>query len=133
MSQPTSTMEGGLCFMSPDLCVVPGVGVLPLANFAQCAEADITTTTRVVRIRNLPVLRLASIIPRSTGDEAGTGGGVVSGVFCGPTELLFSEPHVLFEGAPSVTFGCATLQNGKNGLGSQVSPSQTVVWIEPTP
>ena len=131
MSQPTSTMEGGVCLGAPDVCVVPGAGPMPFVNIAQCAEADVETTTRVVRIRNKPVVRLATVIARSTGDEPGVGGGVLSGTVMGPAELVFSDTHVLFEGSPSVTLGCLSHHNNRNGLGNQISPSQTTVVIEP--
>lgn len=125
-----STFEGGACVLNPDVCWMPVLNApLPYVNTALLFNGDPSTATQNVRIRNLPVVTLGTVIPWSFGNEPSTGG-VVSGVKNGPCVFLFSDTHVLIEGAPAVAEGCGATMNGNNGLGVQVSPSQSTVVLE---
>ncbi len=119
---------------SPDTCLVPappGPPVpTPFPNMAQCAMA--TGTTTKVMVMNMPALTEASKIPMSMGDEAGVGGGVVSGMNMGPVAFRTSSSKVSFEGKKAVTLTSTTAHNGSNAnmpAGTHLAPSQAVVLV----
>jgi len=71
-------------------------------------------------------------IPQSSGDEAGSAGGVISGMIKGPVKYMSFSQKVKLEGTPAVYLGCQTAHNGNNAncpVGSQLVPSQTKVLI----
>lgn len=127
-----STKDAGSCFAFPDVCA-DALGIpLPLPNLAECADADVETCARRVKILNKPVMHRRSIIARSSGDEAGVGKGVVSGTQLDRVGYRSSEPRVLVEGHEIVTHLCETGHNGSNvnaPNGTQVSPSQALVLV----
>ena len=131
---PASTKMGGVCFAMPDVCKTPtpaGPIPIPYPNIAQCAMA--VATSVVVKILNQPVITKGSQIPMSSGDEAGSAGGVISGVFAGPVKYKMGNSKVKVEGNDIETFTMMTGQNGSNpnAVGAQIAPSQTVVLIGP--
>ncbi len=129
---PASTRMGGTCFAMPDVCKTPtpaGPVPIPYPNTAQCAMA--TGTSVVVKILNQAVITKASEIPLSSGDEAGTAGGVISGVNMGVAKYKLGNSKVLVEGNEIETFTMLTGQNGSNpnAVGAQIAPSQTLVIV----
>ncbi|MEM6994518.1 MAG: DUF4150 domain-containing protein, partial [Myxococcota bacterium] len=54
---------------------------------------------------------------RSSGDEAGTAGGLVSGRNMGPCEFLCYSFDVIFEGNNVCRLGDMLLHNGRNAVG----------------
>lgn len=79
--QPLSSKAGGTCFAMPDVCLTPappGPPVpVPYPNTAQMASANGAIT--VVLAENKETIAEGAKIPNSSGDEAGTNGGVTSG------------------------------------------------------
>ena len=134
---PVVTREGGMAFAFPDVCKVPappspsGVPV-PLPNMAQCSDADSGSCSQNTRVRNKAVLVATSEIPRSSGDEAGTLGGVVSSTNMGKVVFRTSSSKVRIEGTAAVMHLATTAHNGSNAnapAGTQVTPSQSQVLL----
>ncbi len=131
---PASTKMGGMCFGFPDVCKTPtpaGPVPLPYPNTAQCPMAQGVSV--IVKILNQPVLTKMSQIPLSNGDEAGSAGGVISGVVMGPAAYKQGISKVKVEGNDIVTVTMPTGQNGTNPNvpGAQIAPSQTLVIVIP--
>jgi hypothetical protein len=77
------------------------------------------------------VLNIGSEIPMSSGDEAGTVGGVVSGVNMNKVLYKKGSSKVLIEGKACEYNTAMTGHNGANSNipGMQVAPSQTKVIV----
>jgi len=130
-----STKEAGQLMGVPDVCNVPSpVGPIPtpFPNMAMCNQASGGTVSMAVKICMKEALTKKTEIPRSMGDEAGTAGGLISGMNMGPVKFTSASTKVKFEGQYAVYLGCQTAHNGNNAncpVGSQMVPSQTKVMI----
>ncbi|MEZ4309136.1 MAG: PAAR-like domain-containing protein [Polyangiaceae bacterium] len=131
---PASTKAGGTCFAMPDVCLTPappGPPVpVPYPNTAQLAAANGVVTA--VLVENKETVVEGSKIPNSSGDEAGTNGGVTSGTNMGPVEPKSFSAKVFFQGKKAVFLTATTAHNGSNAncpAGTHVAPSQTKVMI----
>jgi Toxin PAAR-like domain len=125
---PVSTKQDGQCIAFPDACLVPPVPTpTPFPNLALCRDAE-ATSSRVLAC-NKEVVVENSIIPQSSGDEAGSAGGVVSGMNKGPCRFTSYSSRVFAEGKKVVVHTSTTGQNGvsANAVGCQQSPSQSRV------
>lgn len=130
-----STKQDGICQTNGplDVCKTPspsGPIPMPYPNIAMCNQASSGTCTKKVKIAGYVVLTKDSQIPSSTGDEAGSAGGVVSGTIKGPVLYKTFSQKVKMEGVNVVRHLCVTTHNGTSPnamLGSQVTPSQTKV------
>jgi hypothetical protein len=63
----------------------------------------------------------------SSGDEAGTGGGVMSGTFMGVVKFKTASSKIYAKGKRLILLGAVTAHNGDNAnmpAGQQVAPSQ---------
>jgi hypothetical protein len=132
---PVATKQGGNSLAFPDTCNTPtpaGPVPTPYPNTALLVQANPATCTRKVKIMNQPVLTKQSVIPMTSGDEAGSAGGVVSGMIKGPAQPKQGSVKVKFEGKPVVFQSCTFGHNGTNAnapAGVLVSPSQTKVMV----
>jgi hypothetical protein len=132
---PASTRQGGDCMAFPDTCKTPTpVGTIPTPypNTAQLMQANPTTCPTKVTIMNQAPITKQTMIPMTSGDEAGAAGGVVSGMIKGPAQPKTGSIKVKFEGNPAVYQTCMWGQNGTNAnapAGIQATPSQTKVII----
>ncbi|MEQ9406788.1 MAG: DUF4150 domain-containing protein [Fuerstiella sp.] len=132
---PASTNAAGTCNNSaPDVCNTPspaGPVPVPYPNIAQCAMA-INTAVNVMFTKR-PVIHKMSEIPLSSGDEAGTAGGVKSGVFIQKATFTMGASKVMVEGQAVVYQSANTAHNGAsfNIPGVQSAPSQTNVMVNP--
>jgi len=73
-----------------------------------------------------------SKIPKTMGDEAGTLGGLISGMIMGPAAFKMGSTKVKVEGSPAVSLTSMTAHNGTNAnapAGTVVAPSQVKVLI----
>lgn len=128
---PVSTKASGTCLGFPDVCLVPAAPSpipTPLPNIAQTTDA--TGTASAVLVENKEVVVESSSIPMSSGDEAGTGGGVMSGTFIGVVKFKTASANVYAGGKRVVLLGAVTAHNGDNAnmpAGSQITPSQAKV------
>ncbi len=130
---PASTTGGGTCMGTPDVCKTPPLQIpVPYVNVAQLAMCQNVAMNVLVKMR--PAVVQGSIIPISSGDEAGATGGVISGVFIGPAQPKTQSSKVYFGGKKAVYLGCTWGMNGSNAnvpMGMQVAPSQTGVVVAP--
>ena len=136
MTFSVTTKQGGQCMaQAPDTCKVPtpaGPVPTPFPNMADTAQADAGKCTKKVKCVKKPVLHKNSEIPMSSGDEAGSAGGVVSGKIKG--EVLFRKfsAKVKVEGNGLIYQTCTTSHNGKSPncpMGMQAAPSQGKVKV----
>jgi hypothetical protein len=105
---------------------------VPYVNIAQLPSCTNVVVHVLVKMR--PTVVQGSVIPISSGDEAGTGGGVISSVFIGPAQPRTQSSKVYFGGRKAVYSGCTWGMNGVNAnvpMGMQVAPSQVDVLVAP--
>lgn len=124
-----STNGGGQCAAFPDVCKTPTP--TPFPNLASLTDADGGTCAKKVKIKGKKVVTAKTTIRRSSGDEAGTLGGVVSCKNMGEAKFKKYSSKVRAEGEGVVYVTCMTGQNGTNANvpGAQVAPSQTSVRV----
>ena len=134
---PASTDGGGQCMAFPDVCKTPAPPSpspvpLPYPNVAMLTDAK--ETSGKVKICNKKTVHKGSEISRSSGDEAGTLGGVVSSKNMGEGKFKKGSSKVQIEGNDAVHLTSMSGQNGTNANippGAQVAPSQTKVLVSP--
>jgi hypothetical protein len=133
---PASCTASGQCMGMPDVCLTPAPPAppipIPYPNMAMVAQASKTSTK--VKIGGMPAVIEMSEIAQSMGDEAGTNGGVISGVNMKKVAFVQGSSMVMIEGkgAAHITSIC-----GHNGpspnmpAGAQIAPSQAKVLVAP--
>ena len=124
------TLEGGQCLAPADLCQTPTPGgpvPLPYPDMGLPGMADNPCTT--VFVRGVAALHKASSIAPSNGDQAGSGGGVVSASVMGRVSFAQGSRIVRLEGHPAVRLGDATRHNDGNAAGAVVQPGQLQLSI----
>jgi hypothetical protein len=132
---PVATKQGGSSTAFPDTCKTPtpaGPVPLPYPNTAMLMQANPSTCSKKVKIMNQPVITKQSVIPMTSGDEAGSAGGVISGTIKGPAQPKKGSAKVKVEGKPVVFQTCPFGHNGTNAnapMGMQTTPSQTKVMV----
>lgn len=129
-----STQSAGMCKGTPDVCNTPAYpsGSVPVCyiNVTACAQA--TMTALKVKMVMAPVLHNLSMISISSGDEAGTLGGLRSGLMKGPMTYATGSSKVFIEGKPCAHHTAMTRHDGMpayNADGMQDVPSQSKVLI----
>jgi hypothetical protein len=133
MPMPASTKKGGMCLGVPDVCQTPTSGgpvPVPYPNTAQLNGAD--GAVDKVLIENKETIVEDSKVPSSSGDEAGTQGGVVSGTNRDEAQFKQYSSKVYFKGKKAVHHTAITSHNGSNAnmpAGTQVAPSQAKVFV----
>ena len=127
---------GGTCNAFPDTCKTPappGPPVpVPYPNMGMFTQANRATCSMKVKVLNQNVVTVNSQIPMTSGDEAGSAGGVVSGIIKGPAKASRGSMKVKVEGLAVVFQTCTIGQNGVSAnapMGVQDSPSQTKVFV----
>jgi hypothetical protein len=130
---PASSKGGGQCFAIPDVCKTPSPGgpvPVPYPNIGMAPQA--TKTSTKVKIVGQPAVIETTEIPMSKGDEAGTGGGVVSGKNMDKITFKKGSSKVQIEGKGCAYLTCMTAHNGANAnmpAGHQIAPSQAKVLV----
>lgn len=115
----------GMSTAVPDVCMTPPFAVpAPFPNMAQNAMAIPGYFT--IMILGQPELNMASQYALTNGDEAGTMGGVASGVFCGLGRPMLGSMVYFVGGMPSWRMTAPTLQNLTNAPGCSMVPSQMI-------
>jgi uncharacterized Zn-binding protein involved in type VI secretion len=97
----------------PDVCKTPSPGgpvPIPYVNVA--LSINLTQGTTTVKLHGFPIAIDGSSIATSSGDEAGTGGGVISGKNMGKLSWTTTSPNVKFEGKGVVRFTDVAGHNG---------------------
>ncbi len=134
---PASTKAAGQCFAFPDTCKTPAPPApapvpIPYPNIGMCPQASGTSTK--VLIGKKETITTQSEVPRTSGDEAGVAGGLVSSTNMDKVEFKKGSAKVEVEGNPLVLFLATTGQNGANAnmpSGAQIAPSQAKVIASP--
>lgn len=131
---PASSKGGGKCAAYPDACKTPSPGgpvPVPYPNVGMVNQA--TKTSSKVKFVGKPAVTKKSEMPRSSGDEAGTVGGVVSNVNMNKVTFRKGSSKVNIQGQPCAYHTAPTGHNGTNAnaRGAQVAPSQTKVRVAP--
>lgn len=107
---------------------------MPYPNIGMTNQASGGTCSSKVKICGKKAVVKGTEIPTTTGDEAGTVGGIVSNQFKGPLKYKQGSGKVKAEGKPIAYMGAMTGHNGNNAnmpAGSQVAPSQAKVTVSP--
>lgn len=131
---PLSTMQGGMATGMPDVCKTPAPPAppipIPYPNIAQFNQANSGTATKKIDVSNFKVFIKPTIIPMSSGDEAGSVGGVSSSKIKGPAQFATVSMKVKMENQPVGMHTKTMTMNDKNvPAGIHSAPSQTKVLI----
>ncbi len=125
----------GIAFAFPDVCntpAPPGPPVpIPYPNVAQLGDARPVSDVpgKELLAGGDPVLLATSEVATSSGDEAGSVGGVVSGTTKGTCTITRASASVLYgpDGVGLVRFLDPTSQNSDNATGMILSALPTVL------
>ncbi len=122
------TFGVGQAMANPDVCKTPPFAIpAPFPNMSLNATA--VPAQYQVMILGQPILTVASVNPMTSGDEAGTMGGVVSQVIKGPCNTVMGSLAYIVGGSPVQRCLDPTAQNGGNSVGMHQVPSQTLVTV----
>lgn len=134
---PASSTEKGQCVAFPDVCKTPAgpaVVLVPYSNIAKLDQTKMSTAAQTVFLVGKNAVTENTEITTSSGDEAGSIGGVISSMNKGPCKFKLGSSVVLIEGYAAAYCGTQIGQNGSNNnapLGVQVAPSQNKVFVAP--
>jgi hypothetical protein len=116
--------SGGTASFMPDVCKTPappGPPVpIPYPNVAMSKDAD--KAAKSVTCDGNPICVQGSVFATSTGDEAGSAGGVVSGCTKGKAEFVVGSFDVMAEGKGVVRFGDQMLGNKGSAVNTPPMP-----------
>ena len=110
--------SGGMSMVFPDVCKTPspaGPVPIPYPNIGQASDTS-DGPSSVKTDGQMPMVKGAKY-SRSSGDEAGTAGGVLSSVNMKECEYLMYSFDVKFEGKNVCRLGDPLWHNKKNMLG----------------
>ncbi|MCX4241755.1 DUF4150 domain-containing protein [Paraliomyxa miuraensis] len=110
--------SGGMSIVFPDVCQTPspaGPIPIPYPNIAQASDTSSGPTT-VKCDGEMPMVKGAKY-SKSSGDEAGTAGGVASGVNRDAAEFMLYSFDVKIDGKNACRLGDPLFHNSKNMLG----------------
>jgi hypothetical protein len=116
--------SGGTVSFMPDVCKTPappGPPVpIPYPNVAMSKDVD--KAAKSVTCDGNPICIQGSVFATSTGDEAGSAGGVVSGCTKGKAEFIVGSFDVMVEGKGVVRFGDQMLGNKGGAVNTPPMP-----------
>jgi len=110
--------SGGLSSVFPDVCKTPSPGgpvPVPYPNVGR--SADVRKGSKKVKIQGVSTMLKGSVYAKSTGDEAGSAGGAVSGSTRGECEFSLYSFDVKIEGRNVCRAGDLMTHNNKNTAG----------------
>ena len=123
-----STFGTGMSMGMPDVCMTPPFAIpAPFPNMGQNAMAVPTYFT--ITINAMPELNMTAMYPITNGDEAGTMGGVASGMIVGQGRCVLGSTVVFVAGQPVWRLTGMTMQNLTNAPGINMVPSQTTKLV----
>lgn len=118
--------SGGTVSFTPDVCLTPqpsGPPVpIPYPNVAMSTDADLAA--RTVTCDGNPICVQGSTFSQSTGDEAGSNGGVASGCTKGAAEFVAYSFDVQAEGKGVARFSDLMLGNKGSAVNTPPAPEQ---------
>lgn len=91
-----TSKSGGVSFAMGDVCLLQDGTPVPFLNVAVSSDAE--DTARTVRVNGVPVVLARSRFGKSTGDEAGEKGGILSGTTKGGAQFTNYAFDVGIEG-----------------------------------
>ena len=110
--------SSGISTVFPDVCKTPTPGgpvPIPYPNIGM--SSNTTAGPNTVKVdKQMPMVKSAKYM-MTTADEAGSVGGVVSGVFKGVAEYMMYSFDVKFEGKNVCRLGDPLFHNKKNIMG----------------
>jgi hypothetical protein len=133
----TTNDAAGQCMAMPDVCNTSspaGPIPIPYPNIAMTGDASAFTCSLKVKVMNKNVVTTMTEISRTSGDEAGSSGGVVSGLNMGPAKFQVGSMKVKVEGNPPAYLTGMVGQNGSSAnapTGVQTTPTQPKVIVSP--
>ena len=110
--------SGGMSVVFPDVCNTPssaGPVPIPYPNIGQSSDT-IAGPVTVTADSCMPMTSAAQYA-KSSGDEAGSVGGLMSGRFMGPCQFISYSFDVMFEGQNVCRLGDTLTHNGRNAVG----------------
>jgi hypothetical protein len=110
--------SGGMSTVFPDVCKTPtpaGPVPIPYPNIGQSSNTSGGPTT-VTTDGQMPMTQDAKYMV-SSGDEAGSAGGVISGKIKGECEFMMYSFDVKFEGKNACRLSDPLFHNAKNAMG----------------
>ena len=110
--------SGGMSTVFPDVCQTPTPGgpvPIPYPNIGKAADTSGGPTT-VTTDGQMPMTKGAKYM-LSSGDEAGSAMGLMSGKIKGACEFMLYSFDVKFEGQNVCRLGDPLFHNEKNGMG----------------
>jgi len=110
--------SGGMSPVFPDVCKTPtpaGPVPIPYPNIAKAADTS-QGPTKVTTDGKMPMVKGAQYM-MSTGDEAGSVGGIMSNMIKGPAEFMMYSFDVKMEGKNACRMGDPLFHNKKNIMG----------------
>jgi uncharacterized Zn-binding protein involved in type VI secretion len=129
MPAPIAVTDG-IAFAFPNICLTPAPPSspvpIPYPSIAQLADAtkassDVTAGGKGIILAN------ETEVPTTSGDEAGTNGGVSSGTFGQKCEFTQGSGSVTVNGKAVVRLGDPTKQNNGNAVGTVLGGLATVL------
>ncbi|HYO60236.1 PAAR-like domain-containing protein [Archangium sp.] len=112
---PVTRDSEGTVTAFPNVCNTPAPnGQVPVPYASVARSADLEKGSRSVTIEGAAVCLSDSELARSTGDEPGTGGGLMSGQRGGPAHPVTWDMTVRIEGKPVVRNLNLFTSNGRN-------------------
>ncbi|MFZ5961668.1 PAAR-like domain-containing protein [Thalassococcus sp. BH17M4-6] len=131
MGQPICPTQG-IAFAFPDVCLTPAPPSAPIPipypNIAQLADAQDVADDLLLGSSSLNAVLADSTVATSSGDEAGSNGGVNNGnKIKGECKVTSASTTVLYGGKGIARFGDPTSQNDGNAVGSLLGAFPTVL------
>ncbi len=111
--------SNGMSIAFPDVCLTPspaGPVPIPYPNIGKSSDTSGGPQTVTVDGGAMPMVKGATY-SRSSGDEAGTAGGVASGCNMGASEFMLYSFDVKMDGNNVCRLGDMLFHNRKNTLG----------------
>ncbi len=110
--------SGGMSPVFPDVCKTPTPGgpvPIPYPNIGMASNTS-KGAKKVKTDKKMPMVK-GAVYSMTTGDEAGTAGGVISGKFKGEPEFMMYSFDVKYEGKNACRMGDPLFHNKKNIMG----------------
>jgi hypothetical protein len=110
--------SGGMSIVFPDVCKTPSPGgpvPIPYPNTGK--SSDTSKGPKSIKVDNMMPMVKGAVYMMSSGDEAGTAGGVVSSKFKGECEFMMYSFDIKFEGKNVCRMGDPLFHNKKNIMG----------------
>lgn len=110
--------SGGMSPIFPDVCKTPTPGgpvPIPYPNIGQASNTSGGTST--VKVDGQMAMIQGAKYSMTSGDEAGSAGGVISGKIKGEAEFMLYSFDVKLDGKGACRLADPLFQNAKNGMG----------------